>query len=139
MKLIYKILFVIIIICTILLQPKIIFAEGGDDNNYIYKVEDLETDYFDPNNETVKRDLNIQEELFEEKAAKVVEAIRKIGVTIAVIALMIIGVRQLISSAEEKSILKNAMPGYILGVILVVAITTLPSLIWNITLALRDK
>ena len=45
---------------------------------------------------------------------------------------MAIGIKEMTSSAEEKSIIKQALPVYILGVIMVVAITTLPSIIYNI-------
>ena len=58
-------------------------------------------------------------------------AIRAIGIVVSVIALIVIGIRQITASAEEKSIIKEAMPGYILGLILVVSITFLPTIIYN--------
>ena len=35
-------------------------------------------------------------------------------------------------SVEEKSAYKEALPGYILGLIMVVAITTIPNLIYSV-------
>ena len=67
------------------------------------------------------------------KANVITTAIRNIGIVVAVIALMVIGIRQMTASAEEKSILKESMPGYLLGVFMVVAVTVLPSLIYEIT------
>ena len=61
----------------------------------------------------------------------IVAAIRNIGIVVSVIALIAIGIKQVVSSAEEKSILKEAMPGYILGLILVVSITFLPTIIYK--------
>lgn len=66
------------------------------------------------------------------KANIIVTVIRNIGIVVSVIALMIIGIKMMISSVEEKSILKQALPGYILGVIMIGAITLLPSMIYNI-------
>lgn len=65
------------------------------------------------------------------KAGTVVAIIRNIGMVISVIALMIIGFKQMTASIEEKSILKQAMPGYIIGVILVAGITFLPTIIYQ--------
>ena len=48
------------------------------------------------------------------------------------IILMILGIKQMTASIEEKSIIKQAMPGYILGAIMVMAITWLPSLIYSV-------
>ena len=64
-------------------------------------------------------------------AQNIVAAIRAIGIVVSVIALIVIGIRQITASAEEKSIIKEAMPGYILGLILVVSITFLPTIIYN--------
>ncbi len=65
------------------------------------------------------------------RAKIIVAAIRNIGIIVSVVALIVIGIKQMTSSVEEKSILKEAMPGYILGFILVVSITFLPTIIYN--------
>ena len=44
---------------------------------------------------------------------------------------MVIGIREMTASVEEKSIIKQSMPGYIIGAVLVMAMTTLPSIIYN--------
>lgn len=77
-------------------------------------------------------DPDIGEKEFISKANIITTVIRNIGIVISVIALMIIGIREMTASAEEKSIIKQAMPGYILGAIMVGAISFLPSLIYNI-------
>ena len=67
--------------------------------------------------------VNIGQDEFNNTAKTIVAAIRAIGIVVSVIALIVIGIRQITASAEEKSIIKEAMPGYILGLILVVSIT----------------
>ena len=58
--------------------------------------------------------------------------IQAIGIVVSVIALMIIGLRSMTGSLEEKSKYKEALPGYILGLVMVVAITTIQNIIYNI-------
>ena len=62
----------------------------------------------------------------------IVTAIRVVGIIISVIALMCIGIRMMVASTQEKSILKESLPGYILGAIMVMAITILPSIIYQL-------
>ena len=66
------------------------------------------------------------------KANVIIKAIRNIGIVVAVIALMVIGAREMFLSAEEKSKYKESLPGYLLGVVMVVAVTMLPTLIYSI-------
>ena len=65
------------------------------------------------------------------KVQRVLGAIQTFGIVISILSLMLIGIRTMYGSVEEKSAYKEAMPGYILGVIMVVAITTIPNLIYN--------
>lgn len=62
---------------------------------------------------------------------KVLGAIQTIGIVVSIIALMLIGIKTMYGSVEEKSAYKEALPGYILGLIMVVAITTIPNLIYS--------
>ena len=77
------------------------------------------------------KNVNIGQNEFNDRVKTVVAAIRTIGIIVSVIALLLIGIRQITASAEEKSIIKEAMPGYILGLILVASITFLPTIIYN--------
>ena len=71
-------------------------------------------------------------EAFKSRINIVIDVIRSIGIIIAVISLMGIGLKTMVGSVEEKAEFKKVLPGYIVGVILVVAITTLPTIIYNI-------
>ena len=65
------------------------------------------------------------------KAGIVLGAIRNISVAVSVIALMIIGFKYIIGSAEEKADYKKTMMPYIIGCILASAGTTIVSFIYN--------
>lgn len=68
----------------------------------------------------------------EDIADSIVTIIRNVGIVIAVIALMVIGVKTMIGSVEEKSAYKQALPGYLLGVFMVVAMSLIPSIIYSL-------
>lgn len=65
------------------------------------------------------------------KAGKILGFIRNVGIVASVIALMIIGVKTVFGSIEEKSQYKESLPGYLIGVFLLFATTTIPSIIYN--------
>ena len=70
--------------------------------------------------------------LLESRAKIITTAIRSVGIVLSVIILMIIGIKEMTASVEEKSMLKKAMPGYILGAIMVFAITVIPTILYEI-------
>lgn len=67
-----------------------------------------------------------------EKANVIASAIRNVGIVVAVIALMVIGIKTMVGSAEEKAEYKKSIPGYLIGVVLVVAMSLIPSIITTI-------
>lgn len=77
-------------------------------------------------------DVKVNQEVIGDKASVITTVIRNIGIAVSVISLMIIGIREMLASAEEKSVIKQSMPGYLIGVFMIAAITTLPSIIYNI-------
>ena len=70
--------------------------------------------------------------LLESRAKIITTVIRSVGIVLSVIILMIIGIKEMTASVEEKSMLKKAMPGYILGAIMVFAITVIPTVLYEI-------
>lgn len=58
--------------------------------------------------------------------------IRNINVVVAVIVLMIIGVKFIIGSVEQRATYKEQMKPYIIGVLLAASGTTLVSYIYNV-------
>ena len=131
MKQVFKITIILILLFIGFLQTNNVFAgdvegtttQGPDERTYGWSDKSL--DEWKPVN------MDISKDEFNNRTKVVVAAIRGIGIVVAVVALMVIGIKQMTASVEEKSIIKQAMPGYILGVILVVSITFLPTIIYN--------
>ena len=65
------------------------------------------------------------------KVGVILGAIRNISVIVSVIALMIIGLKYIFGSVEEKAEYKKTMVPYVIGCILASAGTTLVSFIYN--------
>ena len=85
----------------------------------------IDTSVYQPN------ELGEERELID-KANVIASVIRNVGIVIAVIALMVIGIRAMIGSSEEKAEYKKSIPGYLIGVVLVIAMTLIPSIIASI-------
>lgn len=81
---------------------------------------------YEPSNES-SSDVSV----LTDKAGVILGAIRNISAIVSVIALMIIGVKYIIGSAEEKANYKATMIPYIIGCLMAVAGTTLVSFIYN--------
>ena len=67
------------------------------------------------------------------KAGEVLGWINTIGITIAVLALAILGIKYMLGSVQEKADYKKSFIPYIIGIFLLVAATTLPNIIYTIT------
>lgn len=69
---------------------------------------------------------------------KVLGIINTIGVVASVIVLMIIGIKYMVGSVEEKAEYKKSMLAYVIGAVMVFGITTIANLIYTIaTTALK--
>lgn len=67
----------------------------------------------------------------QDKAGIVLGVIRNVSVVVSVLALMIIGVRYILGSVEEKANYKETMVPYVIGAVMAVAGTSLVSFIYN--------
>lgn len=61
----------------------------------------------------------------------IVGVIRNIGVILSVIILIIIGIKYMLGSVEEKADYKKSLLPYVIGAFLVFSISLLPQLIYN--------
>lgn len=68
---------------------------------------------------------------FTDKVSIILGAVRNIGIITAVISLMIIGVKYIIGSVEEKSKYKETLFPWVIGCILLATGTTLVSYIYD--------
>lgn len=58
--------------------------------------------------------------------------IATVGTVVSVAALVIIGIRYMLASVEERAEYKRILIPYVIGAIMVFAMTTIPSIIYNI-------
>ena len=63
--------------------------------------------------------------------------IQVVGIVVAVIILMVIGIKYMMGSAEEKAEYKKTMIPYIVGAVLIFAATTLANLAYNFANSLK--
>lgn len=113
MKKVLKIGIILSMILIMFMQLNMVYADSINPNEY------------DPSSHIEN------ETLFVDKVKVVLGFIRIVGIVVSVIVLMIIGIKTMTGSLEEKSHYKQALPGYILGAIMVMAMTTIPSIIYN--------
>lgn len=76
-------------------------------------------------------DIGDQPELVD-ATSKILKYIRYIGIVLSVIILTVIGFRYILSSAEEKASYKENILLYVVGCILLMVSTTIPSLIYQV-------
>ena len=67
-----------------------------------------------------------------EKVENILGIINAIGIVVAIIVLMVLGVKYMLGSVEEKADYKKAIIPYLIGMFLLVSVTTLPNLIYQI-------
>ena len=125
MKRVFKVTIILIMLSMMFGQMNVVYCrqvEGAGDGTQSSKT--IHPDTYKP---TVEDD-SLK---FNDKVRVILGIIRAIGIVLSVVVLMIIGIKEMTGTVEEKSIIKQALPGYILGVVLVVAMTTLPSIIYE--------
>lgn len=69
---------------------------------------------------------------------KIVATVQTIGVVVAVVILLVLGIKYMMGSAEEKADYKKSMIPYIVGAILIFASTTIVNIVYNMAKALNN-
>lgn len=86
-------------------------------------------DYYDPSDsESSKKSTKT----FMKKAGVILGAIQGFGSVLSVIALVVIGIKYMLGSAEEKANYKQTMIPYVIGIILLFASTTIVNAIFKV-------
>lgn len=67
-----------------------------------------------------------------EKAGVILGALQVIGTAVSVIALMVIGIKYMLGSAEQKANYKQTLMPYIIGAVIVFSTTALPNIIYQL-------
>ena len=85
-------------------------------------------DYFDPSGSQV----DIGASRIQDKANSIIGIIRNIGVVVSVLTLVVLGIKYMLGSIEEKAEYKKTMIPYLVGAVMVFAIPQLVQIIYNI-------
>lgn len=67
---------------------------------------------------------------------KILGYINAIGVVISVIVLIVLGLKYLLGSVEEKAEYKKTMIGYLIGALMLFSTTTIANILYNIGLSI---
>ena len=115
-KVLNLIILMIIIFAGIIFSYNISYAEElplGDLNEYV-------------------REPTTSPDKFHEKVNKFITVIQVVGSIASVVALIIIGIRYMYSSVEEKAEYKKTMLGYIIGCALVFSIVNILGVVYDV-------
>lgn len=77
------------------------------------------------------KDNSYNNSVFKVKLGNILGAIRNIGVSVAVIILMVIGLKYILGSVEEKATYKQTLYPYLIGAIVLFMGSIIPTLIYN--------
>lgn len=99
---------------------------GTDGSSTSSSVTTINPDLYKPDNPTTDEAGAVIS-----KIGVVLGAIRNISAVIAVLALMLMGFKYIIGSAEEKANYKTTLLPYIIGAVIAVSGTTIVSFIYN--------
>ena len=72
-----------------------------------------------------------QENELKKKANIIVGVVNAIGIVISVITVVVVGIKYMLGSVEEKAEYKKSIGLYILGAFLIFGITTVPNIIYK--------
>lgn len=92
--------------------------------SYGFSVEDLKGDYKEV--ETIKTAGN-----------NVVKIISAVGVVVSVVALMLLGIKYMMGSVEEKAEYKKTLMPYVIGACLVFGASTIAQLVYELAIKLK--
>ncbi len=121
-------LFVIIIIS---LFPNFSLASGatGGGDDVGASMDPIENpDFYNPSSSTS----DFEVDKIEEKANMIINVIKNIGIVISVLTLVIIGIKFMLGSVEEKAEYKKTMIPYLVGAFMLFAIPQLLQILYNI-------
>ena len=65
--------------------------------------------------------------------SKIVAILQTVGIVVAVVVLLILGIKYMMGSAEEKAEYKKTMIPYIIGAVLIFAATTIVNVIYQLS------
>ena len=75
---------------------------------------------------------DVEDDKIIELGAKIVTIMQTVGIVVAVVILLILGIKYMMGSAEEKAEYKKTMVPYVVGAILIFASTTIVNIVYQL-------
>ena len=139
MKIIKKVLYTTLIMMLMII-PSFSVSYGArtqstavEDGAYSEKDPIKNPDYFDPS----LNDIKSGSKTFIDKANVVLAIIRILGTVVAVITLMVIGIKFMFGSTEDKASYKETMVPYIVGAVMLFAIPNFLAVIFDLVSSIK--
>lgn len=77
-----------------------------------------------------------QTSIIQDMGGQIIGVVRTIGVLVAVVILLILGIKYMVGSAEEKADYKKSMIPYLVGAVLIFAASTIAGIVYDMATAL---
>ena len=71
--------------------------------------------------------------------SSIIGVVRTVGVLVAVVILLVLGIKYMMGSAEEKADYKKSMIPYLVGAVLVFAASTIAGIVYDMAIALNGE
>ena len=75
---------------------------------------------------------DVEDDKIIELGAKIVTIMQTVGIVVAVVILLVLGIKYMMGSAEEKAEYKKTMVPYVVGAILIFASTTIVNIVYQL-------
>lgn len=131
MRKIFKILLIIIGIIILLNVLGLCDLKLYADSTLIDVTEDPGA--WEPSKTTNERAFELEYERFTSKMGIIAGAVQVIGTIVSVGSLSVIGIKFMLGSAEERAQYKQTLIPWLIGAIMVFAMTNIPTIIYNIS------
>lgn len=119
-KIINLILIILMIFITLLIFNNKVYAEGEKDTDVISN-----PGFYKPKAVTGEEELS-------KRVGVILGVVNVVGVLVSVITLMVLGIKYMVGSVEEKAEYKKTMGLYLIGAILVFSTTTIPNILYKL-------
>ena len=70
---------------------------------------------------------------------QIVSVVRTVGVLVAVVILLVLGIKYMVGSAEEKADYKKSMIPYLVGAVLIFAASAITGIVYDMAMALNGS
>lgn len=121
MKKKYKVLYIFLILILVLSLSQVVFASTLTPNKI-------------PGNTT-----GVDTEVVTTAAGKIVGFLQVVGSVVSVAILVVVGIRYMLGSVEEKAEYKKKMMAYVIGAILIFGAVTVASMVYNFATSISES